>query len=74
MSLTAGPSCLSPTSQPQAEQREEVASISDLAAGGGLNGHTPPTSGEPLQVLRPRGPGGACEGQGEADSSFQSAH
>ena len=54
--LRAGPRCLSPSSQPQGEQRAEVAGSSDLAVGGGLNGHTLPTWQPPPvpQAQRPR--------------------
>lgn len=50
-----GPRCLSPTSQPQGEQRAEVAGASDLAAGDGLNGHVPHTGGAPA-TTGPVGP------------------
>lgn len=59
--LNTGPRYLSPTSQPQGEQRAEVAGASDLAAGDGLNGHVPPHRGSPghKRSCGPRGPGGA---------------
>lgn len=56
--LNTGLRCLSPNSQPQGEQREEVAGASALAAGGGLKDHMLPTAGEPQpqQVLWARRP------------------
>ena len=52
------PEMSQPHHQPHREQRAEVAGTSDLAAGGGLNGHTLPTSGSPnhrrSRAQRPR--------------------
>lgn len=62
------PRCPGPSSQPQGEQGVEVAGSSDLAAGGGLNGHRLPTW-QPPQVPQAQEP--RCGSKGHETDRWQ---